>query len=97
VSLKTLICVIMLLCDSICIGYGHVLLVWIRCHLIVLGCLSLYTFVSYVVLEPVLLVQSGAVVPYSATVASTRVHDLSYASHIFFLDTMCNTPQVAWM
>jgi hypothetical protein len=64
-SLKTLICIIMLLCDSICIGYGHVWFVWIRCHLFMLGCLSLYTFVSFVVLELVFLVQSGATVLHS--------------------------------
>jgi hypothetical protein len=39
-SLKTLFYVIMLLYDSVCIGYGHVSLVWTRCYLFVLGCLS---------------------------------------------------------
>jgi len=38
-SLKTLNCEMMLLFDSLCIRYGHVSFVWIRSHLIVLGCI----------------------------------------------------------
>ena len=92
-SLKTLNCEIMLLFDSLCIGYGHVSFVWIRSHLIVLGCISFFIWASCVVLDSVLLIQSGAVVPHSVAAASTCVHDLSYASRIYFLDTMCSTPQ----
>jgi hypothetical protein len=69
-SLKTLICVIILLCDSICIRYGHVWFVWIRCHLFMLGCLSLYTFVSCVVLEVV----AGVVKCGSATLSCSTKH-----------------------
>ena len=43
------------------------------------------------VLDSVLLVQLGVAVPHLATAASTCVHDLSYASHIYFL-TLCVAP-----
>ena len=44
------------------------------------------------VLDSVLLVQSGAAVPHSAAAANTCVHKLSYASRIYFLDTVCSIP-----
>jgi len=83
----------MLLFDSLCIGYRHVSFVWIRSHLIVLGCISFFIEASCVVLDSVLLVQSGAAVPHSVAAASTCVHDLSYASRIYFLDIAWSTPQ----
>ena len=92
-SLKTLNCEIMLLFDSLCIGYGHISFVWIRSHLIVLGCISFFIWASCVVLDSVLLVQLGAAVLQSTVAASTCVRDLSYASRIYFLDTVCSTPQ----
>jgi len=92
-SLKTLNCKIMLLFNSLCIRYGYVLFVWIRSHLIVLGCISFFIWASYVVLDSVLLVQSSVAVPHTAAAASTCVHDLSYASRIYFLDTVCSTSQ----
>jgi hypothetical protein len=94
----------MLLYDSICIGYGYVLLVWIRCHLIVLSCISLFTSACCVELVGALLVQQvqqcrtlSAAMPHLAAAASICVHDLSYASRLFMFDTMCSTPQEVWM
>jgi len=76
------------------------IIVWIKSHLIVLGCIS---FLSELAVWCLTLSFSysqvrqchtpSAVVPYSAAAASTCVHDLSYASRIYFLDIAWSTPQ----
>ena len=63
---------------------------WIRSHLIVLGCIS---FLSELAMWRLTLSCSYSQVRHCRIAASTCVHKLSYASRTYFLDIVCNTPQ----
>ena len=91
-SLKTLNCEIMLLFDFLCIGYGHILFVSIRSHLIVLGCISF--FLSELAVWCLTLSCSYNQVRQCRTQLQQQAHVcmICHMHHVYILLTLCAAP-----
>jgi hypothetical protein len=74
-----------------CIRYRHVLLVWIRCYLIVLGCLSFHIYILLCGAWFTWAVAASAAVPHpvaAANIVCMKCHLHHIYIYIYILDTM---------
>jgi hypothetical protein len=85
-SLKTLFYEIMLLCDFICFGYGHVFMVTVlACHILCLNCFISIWFAVEILLLPDWHSQDGsaALCCISQNLVCLNWLNMSYASSLF--------------